>query len=111
MSPTARTLAHLRKLGYTAEKVEQRLPIPGKYVTRDFLECIDILAMRPDEPVLGVQCTSHSNLSNREKKCIEKGHLWLSTGSRLEAWAWRPIKGKRAWQLDRRIIPRIDGGA
>ena len=41
MTPTARTLALLRTLGYTAEVTERRLP--RCFITRDFLGWVDII--------------------------------------------------------------------
>lgn len=102
MTPTQRSLKHLRELGYQAQVVEQWNAYAK--VRIDLWGCIDILAIRPGEPVLGVQCTSPSNLSQRVAKCRELGQTWLSTGSRLEAWAFRKLKGHRSLQLDRRVI-------
>lgn len=109
MSPTQRSLKHLRELGYTAQVVEQSIRIPGKGMfKRDLWNCVDILAIRPGMPVLGIQCTSHSNLAARVKKCTELGQEWLATGcTALECWAFRQLKGSREWQLDRRVIHRL----
>ena len=43
-SPTSRSLVELRRLGFTAEKVEQRLP--RCFVTKDLFGCIDIVGIR-----------------------------------------------------------------
>lgn len=107
MTPTQRSLNHLRALGYQAEVVEKWNQ--WAKVRQDLFDCIDIVAIRPGMPVLGIQCTSHSNLAARVKKCTELGQAWLATGcTQLEAWAWRPLKGKRELQLDRRIIQRLE---
>ena len=49
MSPTARTLHHLRQLGYRADKVEQT--IPHCFITRDLFGIGDVLAMKAGEPL------------------------------------------------------------
>jgi 5-methylcytosine-specific restriction endonuclease McrA len=85
MSPTARTLAHLRKLGYRAEKVEQRLPIPGMFVTHDLYNIGDVLAMRVGEPLLLIQCTTTAKLNHRMAKDRDTCRVWLSTGNRLQS--------------------------
>ena len=103
VSPTQRALKHVRSLGYTADVVEKWIPFARK--RKDLFDCIDIVAIRPGMPVLGIQATSHSNLAARVKKCTELGQGWLSaTGTQLECWAFRPLKGQRQWQLDRRVI-------
>ena len=106
MSPTERALKHLRKLGYQAQVVEKWNAFAK--IRKDLFDCIDIVAVRPGLPVLGVQCTSHSNISSRFPKSLILGQMWLSTGhTELEVWAWRKLKGKKALELDRRIVPRI----
>ena len=108
MSPTQRALKHLKALGYQAQVVEQNIRIPGKGTSkRDLFNCIDIVGVRAGVPVIGVQCTSHGNLSARVKKCIENGQGWLAAGAQLEAWAFRKLKGQKAMQLDRRVIPLV----
>jgi hypothetical protein len=98
-----RTLKELRNRGYLAEKVEQRLPIPGKYVTRDFLGFIDIIAVSKTQ-IVGVQATSGSNHANhREKILAESRYLvWKEAGAAvlLMSWAKKGPRGKRkTWQL------------
>ena len=106
MSPTERALKHLRGLGYQAQVVEKWNAFAK--IRKDLFDCIDIVAVRPGLPVLGVQCTSHSNIASRFAKSLVLGQMWLSTGHmELEVWAWRKLKGKKALELDRRIVPRI----
>jgi hypothetical protein len=107
MSPTQRTLKYLRDRGYTAEKVEQRLPIPGKFITRDFLGFIDYIAIRPgSDETVGVQITSASNVSAHLKKikALPTFTLWAATPSRvLEVHGW---DGKRLRLLSTRSPKR-----
>jgi hypothetical protein len=109
MSPTQRALKHLRSLGYQAQVVEKWNAFAKIRV--DLFGCIDIVAVRPGVPVLGVQCTSHGNLAARVKKSLVLGQPWLATGhAQLECWAFRKLKGQRELQLDRRVIPLMEEG-
>jgi hypothetical protein len=67
-SPTARSLEHLRKQGYTAEVVERW--IPGANIRKDLYGFIDILAIN-DTEVLGVQTTSGDHVAERVAKIAE----------------------------------------
>ena len=86
-TPTARALARLRELGYLADVVERRLP--RCFITRDLFGCIDVVAVRPGE-VLGVQCTSASNLAARLARARGAPGLrdWLAAGARFGVWGW-----------------------
>lgn len=65
MTPTARTLKHLRADGWLAEVVEKW--IPGANVRKDLFSFIDVMAIRDDQ-TLAVQVTSGSNVAARIKK-------------------------------------------
>jgi hypothetical protein len=72
MTPSQRTVAHLRKLGYQTANVEHY-----NYFTKrkhDLFGCIDILAIGNNE-TLAVQVTSKSNMSSRIKKIEESEAL------------------------------------
>jgi len=88
-SPTARTLARLRRLGYVADVVERWLaPVQRR---KDYLGCIDIIAAKSGEPVLALQATSLSNVSARVKKARAAPGLtvWLATGhASFQVWGW-----------------------
>jgi len=58
MSPTQRSLAHLKELGYTAKVVERWNPFAK---IRQDLFGTDVLVLKPGEPVLVVQATTGSN--------------------------------------------------
>ena len=102
-SPTARTLALLRQAGYLAEVVEKRLP--KCFITRDLFGCIDVLAVRAGE-VLGIQCTSGSNVAARLSKALDTPQLrtWLAAGCGFEVWGWRKSKRSGKWELTRRSL-------
>src|SRR5262245_38915517 len=107
-TPTARTLAHLRELGYLADRVEQRLP--HCFVTRDLFGIIDVLAVRPGEPPLGIQCTSGSNVAARINKALACPGLptWLLAGCRFEVWGWRLSRRSGKYELTRRPLTLAD---
>lgn len=104
-SPTSRSLKHLRNQGYLAEKVEQRLPIPGKFVTRDLFNFIDIVAVHPElKLIIGVQATSGSNMAKRRSKidAEPRARAWKLAGGfiRLHGWAKKGARGERKlWTL------------
>ena len=111
-SPTVRSLAILRKEGYTAQVVE-RWNAYGM-VRIDLFGFIDICAIKEGESgVLGVQTTSQSNVSARLKKIlfIPESKLWLITGNKLllHGWAKKGKIGKRkTWQVTSRYITLED---
>ncbi len=106
--PTQRTLALLRKEGYTvaiSEKFNYYIKI-----RQDLFGWIDICAIHPDKKgVLGVQTTSGSNLAARVKKAIalDSFKVWLQAGNRAEfhGWVKKGARGKRKlWTVNKRII-------
>jgi hypothetical protein len=110
-SPSQRTLERLRKDGYIAQVVEKRVPF--RNITQDLFGCIDILAVKPGHPVLGVQATTVSNQSARYKKSIAIPELrvWLEAGCRFEVWGWAQSgkEGKRKlWTPSIRNVRLVD---
>ena len=94
MSPTARTLKHLRELGYLACVVERW--IPGACVRKDCFGFADVLAIRSEEQgVLAVQATTDDNMSARLKKARARPELavWLKAGNRFVVWGWKKRLG------------------
>lgn len=97
MTPTARSLAHLRQQGYTAEVVEKWIPAVRR--RKDLFGFIDILAIREAE-VLGVQATSGDNVASRVTKIAEHenvGHV-RKAGIRIVVHGWRKAANGR-WTL------------
>ena len=86
-SPTSRSLAELRRLGYAADVVERW--IPSARIRKDLFGIFDIVAITP-EGLLGIQCTSGSNHASRATKMRESETLpkWLAAGARAEVWSW-----------------------
>lgn len=120
MTPTQRTLAELKRLGWTAQVVERWNPYARVRV--DLFGCIDIVAITPEAGtwtiadgklaasesmqarIVGIQCTSGSGHSARRAKIAQEPRMWqwLATGARLEIWSWskKGARGKRkTWQL------------
>ena len=72
VSPTQRSLKHLREAGYHVEIVEHY-----NFFTKrrhDLFGFADLLAIRDDE-ILLVQVTSGSNVSARVRKIAESEHI------------------------------------
>ncbi len=102
-SPSARSLQHLRKLGYYAQVVERYNPFA--HVRQDLFGFIDIVAIKGDQNgVLGVQATSADHVSHRKKKSIAQEPLkvWLKAGNRfvVHGWSKKGARGKvKHWTL------------
>lgn len=90
MSPTQRSLAHLRSSGYHVEVVEHfvRFPPPGH--RKDLWGWCDILAVKPGE-VLAVQVTSKGEISKRVRKIAESETVARvrEAGIRIEVHGWK----------------------
>lgn len=99
MSPTARSLAHCRKLGWIAGVVERYNMYARK--SYDYLGIIDIIAITPEGKLVGIQATSGSNHSARREKALEEPRLadWLRTGATFQIWSW----AKRGKQGERKL--------
>ncbi len=106
MSPTARSLQHLKALGYHARIVEKWNPFAK---VRQDLFGGDLLALKSGEPVLVIQTTSGSNHASRRTKLEAAGYdaLWKSAGASLEIWSWKQQgqRGKRkVWTVRRETL-------
>lgn len=107
MTPTQRTIAELKSLGYVVAIVEKWNPFAK--IRQDLFGFIDIVAIKENQlGVLGIQATSDSNMSARVHKCEANPILkvWLSGGNQCQVWGWgkKGARGKRkTWEL--RIIP------
>jgi carbonic anhydrase len=88
MSPTERTLAYLRKLGYSAVVTERWNPFAK--IRQDLFGIVDVLAVRRGE-TLAVQCTSATNVAARVNKIAahESTPRLREAGWRLEVHGWR----------------------
>lgn len=105
-SPTQRTLAEFKKLGYPAQVVERW----NQYarVRVDLFGVIDVVAIATSYSgpgaILGVQACSGTDHAKRRAKILaeNRARLWVEAGGRLELWSWskRGDRGKRkTWTL------------
>lgn len=115
-SPTQRSLAKLRKEGYTAWIVEKWVPnspagFKGPILRVDVWGFGDILAVKVGEPgATLIQTTSGSNVSARIHKIqgIAEAGIWLAAGNRIvvHGWAKRGARGDRKlWEC--REVPMV----
>jgi hypothetical protein len=87
VTPTQRSLAHLREQGATVVVVERWNPFSR--TRQDMFGIIDLVALL-DGQTIGVQTTSLSNMSARVKKIAECEHLpaLRKSGWRLLVHGW-----------------------
>ena len=93
MTPTQRSLAALRKLGYLVEVVEKWNSFTR--TRKDLWGWADLLAIRRGE-VLAVQVTSEG-VANRVKKVMDSETIGRvrEAGIRIEVHGWRKnVKGR-----------------
>lgn len=82
VSPTARTLAECRKRGWIAQVVEQT--IPRTFIKRDFLGCIDIIAITPSKvQIASPCCVMHAPYSGESFTCRTCGKTNAVEPSRI----------------------------
>lgn len=95
-SPTQRTLAHLRKQGYTAAVVERWNP--HAKIRQDLFGFVDVLAVGA-HGTTAVQACNYSDVSKRVAKIAESEHVGAvrEAGWRILVHGWRKV-GSR-WQL------------
>jgi hypothetical protein len=98
VTPTARSLAHLRKAGYIAAVVEKW--VPQAKIRIDLFGCLDVLAVGHGHTV-GIQCTSGSNASSRLKKlqASDAVPVLREAGWKIQVHAWRKSARSRRWEL------------
>ena len=97
MTPTARSLAALRKDGWLVAVVEHT--IPKTFIKRDLFGMWDLIGIRDGE-TMAIQVTSGSNVSARVRKIEDNENLSAcrKAGWLLVVHGWRKnIKGR--WTL------------
>jgi hypothetical protein len=97
MSPTARTLAYLRRQGFVAAIVERWLPRVAR--KRDLFGIADVFAFHPrDRVFLLVQATSIPHVGDRLARCKGRPELaaWLRAGGAFEVHGWALRDGRWA---------------
>ena len=97
MTPTQRSLAHLRAAGWQVAIVEHWNPFAR--IRQDLFGVLDLLAVR-DGVTLGVQTTSGSNVSARVRKIAESETVpaLRKAGWLLHVHGWRKGANGR-WAL------------
>jgi hypothetical protein len=96
LSPTARTLARLRRSGYVADVAERFLPHVNR--KRDLFGFADVVAVRRGEPgAPAVQATTRAHVADQLRRCQARPELrtWLAAGNRFEVWGWQLYAGRR----------------
>jgi hypothetical protein len=105
-SPTARSLAHCRKLGLTAQVVEHWNAFSRRRV--DLFGVIDIVVLSPIG-ICGIQTTGAGASSRMAKIRDEpRAELWLRAGGELVVHSWRKVgpRGKRKlWSV--RVVKAV----
>lgn len=98
-SPTARSLEHLRKLGYPLVQVVERWNMHAK-VRIDLFGIIDIVAIDAAGETFGIQATSGDNVAARVTKIAESDALphCQRAGWRIVIHGWRK-NAKGRWIL------------
>lgn len=97
MSPTQRSLAHMRSQGATVCVVEHWNPFSK--TRQDMFGILDLVALLDGETI-GIQTTSGSNVSARVAKITASEHLpaLRRAGWRLLVHGWRKNAAGK-WQL------------
>jgi hypothetical protein len=104
LTPKARTLARLRRLGYLADVCERWLPRAHR--RRDLFGLADVIAVHRREPgVLLVQATTAAHAPDRLARARGRPELpaWLRAGGAFEVWGWAKRGGR--WHV-RRVAAR-----
>ncbi len=106
-TPTRRSLAYLRKQGYTVAIVEHWNQFAR--IRQDLFDFGDLLAIKPGEPILIVQTTTKSNQLARYKKIvsIQEAKTWLLAGGKIVVHGWADVaeEGKRKkWEVSERQV-------
>jgi hypothetical protein len=106
MTPTARTLTALRRLGFVADVCERWLPVVKR--KRDLFGVADVAAVHPrDKVLLLVQCTSAAHVPDRLRRVQARPETrrLLAAGVAVEVWGWALRAGR--WRV-RRVAVRTE---
>lgn len=105
MSPTARSLALLRSLGFASDVTERFIAAINR--RRDFLRIGDLIGVHERHGFLMIQATSLPNVAARVNKAkgIAALATWLKAGGMFEVHGWH--KRGEHWEV-RRVTLRTD---
>ena len=107
VSPTARSLAFLRRSGFIAAAVERWLAQAG--IRQDLWQFGDILAAHPvRREILIVQATTLGHVAHRLAKARARPELaaWIRAGGSFAVWGWYCRAGK--WQVKQVAVDAED---
>jgi hypothetical protein len=100
MRATERTIRYFKDQGMTVDMVERWIPNPkhpGGGFRKDYLGCIDAIALCPEKGIIGVQSCGQDFAGHLSKIKLEKrteALRWLQCGGKLVLIGWRKIKEK-----------------
>jgi hypothetical protein len=96
ITPTQRTLKHMRERGYTCQVVEHWNPFAR--IRQDLYGFIDVLCLGENE-IIGVQATSYGNVSSRVTKIADHDNVAAvrKAGIRILVQGW---DGKKLREVD-----------
>lgn len=100
MTPTARSMANLRKRGFSVDTVERNLRMMGRTIKKDAFGFGDLLAFHPLEGIFLVQATITSEMPRRELKI--RGKVYRPTEKETKRQKQLRIKTgeyARAWKI------------
>jgi len=94
-SPTQRTIKWIKENGWTYDVVERWIKMPMGGHRKDFLGCIDIIAINKNQTI-GIQSTGTA-FSSHKKKILDNPNAlkWIKAGNKLILIGWRKLKLKR----------------
>jgi len=101
MRPTERTIRYFKDQGMTVDMVERWIPNPkhpGGGFRKDYLGCIDAIALCPEKGIIGVQSCGQDFAGHLSKIKLEKrteALRWLQCGGKLVLIGWRKVKKVR----------------
>jgi hypothetical protein len=101
-SPTVRTIAKLKAMGYLAGRTEHFNT--WVKIRQDLFGCIDVIGLKQGVALLCIQCTTAEHVAHRLTKAKETLALIASTGNVAEVWGWskRGAQGTRKlWKVRR----------
>jgi hypothetical protein len=111
MSPTARSMAMLKRDGWTVGIVERWIAQVGR--RSDLFGFADLLAIRANDKPLLLQVTTAGHVSDRLAKCRREPNVrtWLRTGSALAIHGWHKVAGKWTCRVVPIVLDDCDGVA
>ncbi len=103
ISPTQRSLKHLREAGYLCQVTEHWNQ--WARVRQDLFGFIDILAIRDGE-ILAVQACIRSDVSTRAAKIANHPNVGevRKAGIRIEVWGWGTLSGHGSKHVELRVV-------